>query len=94
MTSGGLLNPSPAPQSKMFELLDFIADVQTKPEGETMGEARDAEVKRSTAAGAKLAAQHEATAASENRKSQNYSKWLNDQGNATQSKISKTTIKK
>jgi hypothetical protein len=94
VTSGGLLNPSPAPQSKMFELLDVVADAYQTQEGEEMGFHNDKLTKESAAAGAKLAKEHESTVQSDNRKATNYSKWLNDQSNATQTRKSKTPIKK
>jgi len=94
MTAGGLLNPSPAPQLKMFDLLDYIADVQKNQEGEEMGFHNDEMAKESAAKGAKLAKEHEATVQSDNRKASNYAAWLNDQANATQTRKSKTTIKK
>ena len=59
-----------------------------------MGFHNDKMAKESAAAGAKLAKEHEATVQSDNRKATNYSKWLNDQANATQTRKSKTTIKK
>ena len=78
-----LLRENKVPRHDVFFLLDWVADAHFKQEGEGMGANHDELVKKSTAEGKKLAKEHEATFQSDNRKAQNYSRWLNDQGNST-----------